>query len=117
MNYAMKHEEFVKLICSLVEEYIDNFDMFDSNPQIRVNPVSLDAALVNGSDMLSELEDSNEAVEDAAGARGAETEDASDYQVKQNPDFYPVKELLRVSDVEKTGPDAAKIESLAAKYV
>lgn len=103
-------------IIGLVKEYIENFDMFDSNPQIRVNPATITAGLVNGRDMLAEIEDSNETIEDAAGAEGAATEDASDYQVKQNPDFYPVKSFLKTMADGRVVPDERRIEKIAIIY-
>ncbi|MBD5358255.1 MAG: hypothetical protein HDR88_14900 [Bacteroides sp.] len=112
----MTHEELSKKIADLVEEYIENFDRFDSNPQIRVNPALDRVTLVNGSDMLEEIEDSDEAVEDAAAADGAETEDASDYQASQNPDFYPVKKLLKTEGSGKTVPDKTAIKKIADQY-
>lgn len=112
----MNRDNFIKNIEFWVQEYIENFDRFDSNPQIRINPQNHDVALVNGSDLLSEIEDSNEAVEDAAGAQGMETQDASDYQVKQNPDFYPVKTLLKPIAPGKSEPDHAAIAKIANKY-
>lgn len=111
----MDKENFKKILKDAVQEYIDNFDRFDSNPQIRINPESLTVALVNGSDMIAEIEDSDEAVEDAAHAQGMADQEASDYQVKQNPDFYPVKKLLQPkgnSDI----PSGLAIERILIKY-
>ena len=105
-----------KKITDLVEEYIGNFYEFDSNPQIRVNPDLDRVALVNGSDMLGEIGDSDEAVENAANADGAETEEATDYQVSQNPDFYPVKQLLKTLSDGKVVPDEKKIEKITEIY-
>lgn len=112
----MTQNNLTDSIIGLVKEYIENFDMFDSNPQIRINPGTKRAALVNGRDMLAEIEDSNEAIEDAARAEGAETEDASDYQVKQNPDFYPVKSLLKTMPDGRVVPDESGIEKIAVIY-
>lgn len=109
-------EEFEKAIYDLVQEYIDNFDMFDSNPQIRVNPDLLYVAIINGSDMLEGIGDSDEAIEDAAYAQGDETESASDYQAKQNPDFYHVKELLKPTGTHTSEPDKKKISKIADNY-
>lgn len=112
----MKNEELKAKMIDLVEEYIQNFYDFDSNPQIRVNPALDRVALVNGSDMLSEIGDSDEAIEDAANADGAETEDATDYQASQNPDFYPVKKLLLTLKDGKVVADKAAIDRIARKY-
>lgn len=91
----MDSKQFKGILTDAVQMYIDNFDRFDSNPQLRVNPVSYRVDLVNGSDLINEIEDSNEAVEDAAASQGMESNDATEYQAKQNPDFYPVKKLLQ----------------------
>lgn len=103
-------------ITRLVNEYIENFDRFDSNPQIRINPVRKTATLVNGSDMEAEIEDNDEAIENAAAADGLATEDAADYQSSRNPDFYAIKSLLQVSPSGATIPAPAAIRAVADKY-
>lgn len=112
----MTINEFKKIVSDNVQLYIDNFDRFDSNPQIRVNPELLSIDLVNGSDFLSGIADSEEAVEDAAAAGSAESDDAADYQVRQNPDFYPVKKLLDTLPDGKTVPSAKALEEIAKVY-
>lgn len=107
---------FIKAIKDLVQEYIDNFDRFDSNPQIRVNPELLYVEAVDGSAMLEGIGDSDEAVEDAAYAEGDETMSASDFQVKENPDFYPIKELLKPNGAHTSIPDMDKIVRIADNY-
>lgn len=107
---------FVKAISDLVQEYIDNWDRFDSNPQIRVNPELLYVEAIDGRAMLEGLGDSEEAFEDAAYAEGDETMSASDYQEKQDPDFYPIKELLKQVDHNVSVPDEEKIEKIADNY-
>lgn len=107
---------FVKAIVDLVQEYIDNFDRFDSNPQIRVNPELLYVEAINGSAMLEGIGDSEEAFEDAAYAHGDKTMSATDFQEKQDPDFYPIKELLQPIDHNKSIPDLEKIEKIADYY-
>ena len=74
-HYVMTRDKLIDKITSLLDVYVDNIDSFDHNPQLRVNPVSFDLTIVNGRDMLKEIEDSNEAIEDAASADGAETEE------------------------------------------
>lgn len=112
----IERKTFVKAINDLVQEYIDNWDRFDENPQIRVNPELLYVDLVNGNSMLEDLGDSEEAFEDAAYAEGDETMSASDYQEKQDPDFYPVKELLKETSPDVSVPDIDKIEKIADEY-
>lgn len=72
--------------------------------------------LVNGADMREEIEDSDEAIEDAAAAQGMENQDASDYQAKQNPDFYPVKKLLQASGNTDV-PSETAIERIVVNYI
>ena len=107
---------FVKAISDLVQEDIDNWDRFDSNPQIRVNPELLYVEAIDGSAMLEGIGDSEEAFEDAAYAVGDETMSASDYQEKQDPDFYPIKDLLKPVEHNLSVPDIDKIEKIADEY-
>lgn len=111
----MDAKEFKGHLVDAVQMYIDNFDRFDSNPQLRVNPVSLRVDLVNGSDLIAEIEDSDEAVEDAAASQGMANDDATDYQVKQNPDFYPVKKLLQ-PDGNTDVPSEKEIDRIVREY-
>ncbi|MCH5237821.1 MAG: hypothetical protein J1E95_08495 [Muribaculaceae bacterium] len=113
----MKREVFIKAVADLVQEYIDNFDRFDSNPQIRVNPELLYVEAVDGSAMLEGIGDSEEAIEDAAYAHGDETMSATDYQAKENPDFYPIKELLKPTGERTSVPDVKAIEKIADNYI
>lgn len=108
-------EKFIKDVVGLIQEYIENFDRFDSNPQIRVNPLTLQVSLENGSDFLQDIADNDEAIEDAAIAEKPETEDAADYQVKLNPQFYPVKSFLKAVG-EKSEIDFPKVEQLANEF-
>ena len=112
----MTREEFVKAVTDLVQEYIDNWDRFDSNPQIRVNPELLYVEAVDGNAMLEGLGDSDESIEDAAYAHGDESMSATDFQSKQNPDFYPIKELILPAGHNLSVPDAKAIEKIAENY-
>lgn len=111
----MTRQEFTKQITDNVQLYIDNFYRFKDNPQIRINPSNLAVTLENGSDLLSEIGESDEALEDAAAAEGAANEDSTDFQVKQNPDFYAVASLVKVNDGNGT-PDAEAIERIVTRY-
>lgn len=112
----MTRKEFKKSIEDNVYLYINNFYRFDSNPQLRVNPATLAVTLVNGSDILDEIGDNDEAVESAAAAHGMASQEASDFQVTQNPDFYPVKNLLEAVSDDKTLPKEDAIESIVSTY-
>ena len=111
----MNKDEFSKQLIATVNSYISNFDRYDNNPQIRVNPATLEIELVTGNDMQAEIEDSDEAVENAAIAQGMATQEASDFQVTQNPDFYAVKGLLKpVGDTDE--PNIDTIEEIVNVY-
>lgn len=112
----MTKDDFIKTVTTQVQEYIDNFDRFDNDPQLRVNPELLFTDIVNGSDRLNGIGYSDEAVEDAAYAQGDETMSSSDYQASQDPDFFPVKELLKPVSSNKSEPDIEKIKIIAANY-
>lgn len=112
----MKRDEFVESFRELVQTYINDWDQFDTNPQIRVNPNLLYLELVNGSDMLDDISDSEEAIEDAAYAQGDETESATDFQASQDPEFYPVKTFLKPDGSNNSIPDMEKINKVADKY-
>ena len=112
----MKREDFVKTVAEQVNEYIGNFDRFDENPQLRVNPVLLFTDIINGKDMLNGIGYSEEAIENAAYAEGDETMSSTDFQSKEDPDFYPVKGLLKPSGPHTSIPDLDAIEKVADNY-
>ncbi|MBD5281448.1 MAG: hypothetical protein HDS33_00265 [Bacteroides sp.] len=107
----MTRNEFSSLVLKAVELYMGSFEQYDSNPQIKVNPATLAIQLVNGSEMLTDIEYSDEAIEEAAGAQAPEYEDAMDEQARQNPDFYAVKKLIK-KDAE--GKGVADTDAIAA---
>lgn len=112
----MNAQEFRHTVESAVKAYLAYPEMFDGNPQLRVNPDTLEVMRVDGSDLREEIETSDEAVENAAIAQGAETEEASDYQVTQNPDFYAIKSLVREDAGGKSVPDVKAIDKIVNIY-
>ena len=112
----MTNTKLVSAIGNAVERYIEDYDIYDQDPHIRINPANLNVAIVNGRDMLDEIEDSNEAVEDAAGAKGAASEQSTDFQVTQNPDFYALNRLVIVMDDGHMVPNDDAIKNIAANY-
>lgn len=112
----MKKEEFIDQITTLVERYIDNFDSFDSNPQLQVNPATLYATIVNGADMQTELGYDDEAIEEAAAADRPDEEDSDDKQAARNPDFYAVKQLIHPAATGGAAPLPDAIEEIAGFY-
>ncbi|MCM1370203.1 MAG: hypothetical protein NC204_07525 [Candidatus Amulumruptor caecigallinarius] len=111
----MDKQQFIQSVRNTVQDFINNFTLYDSEPRLRVDPVTRYVNIINGSDMAAEIEDADEAVENAAAADGSLDMDATDYQVKQNPDFYPVKSLLR-PEGNTDVPYMEKIEEIADKY-
>ena len=77
----MTRDEFIEKLTGEVNTYIENFDRFDSDPQLKVIPATLDVALVNGSERSDAVEDSDEAIENAAAAHGMANQETMDYQV------------------------------------
>ena len=112
----MTRDEFRKTLLDNIDFYINNFYRFDSNPQLRVNPDTLGVTLVNGSDILSEIGDNDEAIEAAAASHGMAWQEASDMQVTQNPDFYAVKSLLKSVGDDKTEADGDRVEFIINTY-
>ena len=106
----MTRNDFSSIINKIVEQYIQSFDLFDSNPQLKINPETLTIQLINGSEMQTDIEYSDEAIEEAAGAETSEYEDAMDAQARRNPDFYAVKRLLKKDESGKAiiNEDAVK---------
>lgn len=112
----MTRTEFADSIAASVIEYMESFDRFDDNPQLRVEPRTLSVLLVNGAEMLADLAYNDEAVESAAGAQGAATMDATDFQVRQNRDFYAVKSLLRPDGAGGSEVDLKAVEAVVSNY-
>lgn len=112
----MKQIEFIEGVARMLQHYINNSGHFDSNAQLRVNPATMATTIVNGSDMLAELADSDEAIEDAAAADGLRDEDATDYQASQNPDFYSVKMLIQSGPSGHDEPSLHAIVQIADSY-
>lgn len=112
----MDKEQFRKAVTREVADYIRNWDQFGSDPQLRVNPADLELRIFTSTDLARAVEDADEAVENAAIAQGAETEEADDWQVKQNPDFYPLKGLIKAEGKENTVPDPFGIDRIVRIY-
>ncbi|MDE5886165.1 MAG: hypothetical protein K2G90_11250 [Muribaculaceae bacterium] len=113
----MTREELVKAIAHAVTLYVDAPDYFDANPQLRINPATLDVVAINGKDELEGIADNMEAIEEETLAQGDETEDAMDWQVAQNPDFYAIKDYVIKDKDGKLKVDEKAVESLAKTYL
>lgn len=112
----MTREELSNAIVHAVTLYTNSPEYFDSDPKIRINPATLDVTVVNGRDALKGIAFSDEAVEEAAAVDGEANEDAADFQTSQDPDFFAVKDYVRVDKEGRTVPDRAAITRLAKTY-
>ena len=112
----MKEKDLAGVIADLVQAYIDDDSKMGPDPRIRVNPAEKRAMIVDSRDFADEIEDADEAVENAAAADGMAEEEAMDFQVSENPDFYPMRELVLTEKSGKRVPDMRKIDRIAKKY-
>lgn len=112
----MTKENLTKEMTDLLEAYLANREAYDTNPQLRVDPENLSVTLVNGSDMLAEIEDSYEALENAAAAHGEAQQEADDFQVTRNPDFYTVSLLLKSDGNGGKTIDSTAVADIASDY-
>lgn len=112
----MTRKEFIESVNDAVARYLDDFEQFEPDPHLSVNPVTHFVDVVSGQTMADGVEDADEAIEDAAAAEGDATESASDYQVKENPDYYPIAQFLTVSTHHPTVVNPKAIEKLADQY-
>ena len=112
----MTRDELADNIAITIKEYVG----FDHHNQpglkLSINPESLFVSVITEDEMLSDIADSNEAIEDAAAAERPESEDAMDYQVTQNPDIYPVADFEKSTPTGQVVLDMEAIRAVAAKY-
>lgn len=113
----MTRKEFIEGAEAAVARYLDDFELFEPDPHLSVNPVTLMVDVVSGRTMAEGVEDADEAIENAAASEGDETESAMDYQVKENPDYYPITQFLFVKKGEPTVINPMAIGKLADKYI
>lgn len=102
----MKKEDFIADVKRIIHNYSQDRDEMTHDPQLRVNPLSLHVSVVTAEEMQNEIAYTDEDIEVNAAAEGDAYESADDYEGKQDPDFYPLRELLN---------DGAA-EAIAANY-
>ncbi len=112
----MKRDEFVAYVKAGIEYWLNNADAYDSDPQISVVPATLRIDLVNGSDFLESIADSDEAVESAAGVEGDASESSTDLQAGRDPDFYAVRSLVRYDSHGRITVDDKAVGAVADVY-
>ncbi len=113
----MTRKELIEAISHAVTLYIDSPEYFDANPQLRINPATLDVVIENGKDAYKDMAFSEEAIEEETAAQGDETEDATDFQASQNPDFYAVKDYIEKEPDGKLKINITAVEKLAKSYL
>lgn len=96
----MTQQEFIDNLKRIVANYAANRDEMTSDPQLRINPMTLHASVVTAQEMQNEIAYTDEDIEANAAAEGDETESSDDYEGKQDPDFYPLRVLLAHGAVE-----------------
>lgn len=90
----MDKQEFIDNVKRIVSNYAQNRDEMTSDPQLRVNPLSLHMSVVTAQEMQNELAYTDEDIDAEAAAEGDMTEASDDYEEAQDPDFYPLRTLL-----------------------
>lgn len=115
MEDTMTRDEFCNQLAVLITGYIENPRIYGDNPQIRVEPDTRTVSVVNNADFLQEIADNDEAVEEAAAADDDTSEDATDAQVRRNPDFYTLTSYISTHD-GKSSVDTRALHRLADEY-
>lgn len=90
----MTKQEFTDNIRRIVANYTADAAEMSSDPQLRINPLSLHASVVTAQEMQNEIAYTDEDIDASAAAEGDATESADDYEARQDPDFYPLRTLL-----------------------
>lgn len=112
----MTRKELADNIAITIREYIGYTYTGKPELKVRINPVTLFVTIITEDQMFSDIANSDETIEDAAAAERAAAQEATDYQVEQNPDFYPVKDLIRVAANGMADLNHEAIDAIAAKY-
>ena len=112
----MTRKEFIDRVNAAVAMYLGDFEAFEPDPHLSVNPVTMFVNVVCGPLMDQDIADADEAIEDAAAAEGDADESATDLQARENPDYYPIVQFLTVKPGHPTVANPQAIEKLAEKY-
>lgn len=97
----MERQEFIDNVKRIVANYeMDRLEMTE-DPQLRINPLNLHMSVSTAKEMQNEIAYTDEDIEVGAAAEGDLYESADDYEAKQDPDFYPLRELTKDGAVER----------------
>lgn len=112
----MKKSEFKEAVTGLVWVWINNQELQGKNAQLRVNPVLLYVDFLTEKEFQDSLAYAQEAIENAAYAHDAAQYEAADNSAAQNPDYYPMRTLVKKDEEGKTVPDPEAVEKVASNY-
>ena len=112
----MDKQEFLETLNNVVANCIEEYAQLGPDAQLSINPVTKYITVDTGDDIQYDIADADETVEMGAGAERPDQEDADDYQARQNPDFYPLIELIKRDDKGHLVPDQEAIDSVIAAY-
>lgn len=96
----MDKTEFIENVKRIVANYAANRDEMPDDPQLRVNPLTLHMSVVTAQEMQNEIAYTDEDIDAEAAAEGDMTEWSDDYEEKQDPDFYPLRTLMKEDAAE-----------------
>lgn len=109
-------KDFIEGVTTALAHYLDDFELFQPNPQLSVNPATFYVEMVSGPMMAASLDVSDQVTENEAAADGDATEDAADENAMENPDYYPVRQFLIVKEGSPVKVSTEAITALADKY-
>lgn len=96
----MDKQEFIDNVKRIVKVYSENTTELTDDPQLRINPMNLRMSVVTAAEMQNEIAYTDEDIDVNAAAEGDESESSDDYEAKQDPDFYPLRQLLNDNAIE-----------------
>ena len=112
----MTRKEFTDTINDMVKEYIADGRVAGSDFQIQIDPVNLHAAYADSKALQENIDYSDEVIENAANAQGAEFEERGEHDVARLPDYYALSTLVTTASDGSVIPDTTAIDGLVSNY-
>lgn len=109
-------QQAIKEITTVVQRYIDNFDLFGPDPAVMIDPDTLEINFQTTAERDNNIYLSDATVEEAAAIEGLADQDGMDYQSGRNWDIYPVHKLMTRTAPGHVVPDTAKITEIVNAY-
>lgn len=114
----MKRQEIEERIREIVENYISDYaNLRGRDMQLCVNPGAGDITVESAVNRLTDMYDSQAALEAAAASEGDRDEAATDFQVEVNPVFYPLRKFVREEPGDKLAIDTDAIRAFIDLYL